>query len=93
MKAIWNGEIIAESRSTKLVENNHYFPPESINSEFFQPSATRSSCAWKGRANYFNLQVGKQNNPDAAWFYPHPEREASEIKDHVAFWKGVEIEE
>lgn len=91
MKAIWNDTIIAESNNTKEVENNHYFPPDSINSDFFQLSDKHSVCPWKGRASYFHLQVGEARNENAAWFYPHPKPEAAQIKDHVAFWNGVEI--
>lgn len=93
MKAIWNDTIIAESNNTIEVEGNQYFPPEAINSDFFQLSANHSVCPWKGRASYFHLQVGEARNEDAAWFYPHPKPEAAKIKDHVAFWNGVEIKE
>lgn len=92
MKAIWNNTIIAESDKTIEVENNFYFPPDAIRSEFFQLSDTHTICSWKGKASYFHLQVGDASNPDAAWFYPHPKAEAAQIKDHVAFWKGVEIQ-
>lgn len=93
MKAIWNNEVLAESNDTRVVEGNHYFPPDSINSMFFQLSDTHSVCPWKGRASYFHIKVGEEKNPDAAWFYPHPKEAAVEIKDHVAFWNGVEIKE
>jgi uncharacterized protein (DUF427 family) len=91
MKAIWNNTVVAESNQTIEVENNQYFPPDAINSEFFQLSDTHTVCPWKGRASYFHLKVGDEKNPDAAWFYPHPKPEASKIKDYVAFWKGVEV--
>ena len=91
MKAIWKDTVLAESADTKIVEDNHYFPPESINSEFFQLSETHTLCPWKGKASYFHLQVGYEKNSDAAWFYPHPKEAAAEIKNHVAFWKGVKI--
>lgn len=91
MKAIWNDTVVAESDKTIEVENNHYFPPESINSDFFQLSDKHTVCPWKGRASYFHLQVGEARNEDAAWFYPHPKAEAARIKDHVAFWNGVEV--
>jgi uncharacterized protein (DUF427 family) len=93
MKAVWNGEVLAESNHTKVVENNHYFPPETINDKYFQLSDTHSTCPWKGKASYFHIQVGEDKNADAAWFYHHPKDAAKEIKDHVAFWKGVKIEE
>ena len=91
MKAIWNNEVLAESNETRVVENNHYFPPESINSKFFQLSDSHTSCPWKGKASYFHIKVGDEKNADAAWFYPHPKEAAAEIKNHIAFWNGVEV--
>lgn len=91
MKAIWNGKVIAESNETKQVEGNHYFPPESINREYLKESSTHTKCAWKGTASYYHLEVGGEVNKDAAWYYPEPSKAASKIKDHVAFWKGVQV--
>ncbi len=93
MKAIWNGKVIAESDETEIVEGNHYFPPDSINKEYFEESETQSVCPWKGTASYYSLTVDGERNADAAWFYPDPKDAASQIKNHVAFWKGVEISE
>lgn len=93
MKAIWNDKIIAESDDTIVIENNHYFPPESINSEFFKPSDTHTTCAWKGVASYYTLDVDGQENKDAAWYYPEVSELAKSIKGYVAFWRGVQITE
>lgn len=92
MKAIWNNEVIAESDVTIVIENNHYFPKEAINSAFFKTSETTSTCPWKGEAHYYNLQVNGKENKDAAWYYPEPKKKALQIKNYVAFWKGVKIE-
>ena len=91
MKAIWNDQVIAESDSTVIIENNHYFPPESIKQEFFKSSDLHSTCPWKGQASYYNLEVDGQTNKDAAWYYKEPSALAKGIKDHVAFWRGVEV--
>ena len=91
MKAIWNGEVIAESDDTIVVEGNHYFPPESIKKEFFQESDTNTVCPWKGTASYYNLAVGGDDNKDAAWYYPEASELAKKIQGYVAFWKGVEV--
>jgi len=91
MKAIWNGQVIAESDDTIVIEGNHYFPPDSIKNEYFNPSKTHSVCPWKGLASYHNLEVDGAINQDAAWFYPEPKEPAKGFKDYVAFWKGVEI--
>lgn len=93
MKAIWNGKVLAESDKTKIIEGNHYFPPESINKIFFKNSDTHTTCPWKGVASYYTLDVEGKENQDAAWYYPETSELAKEIKGYVAFWKGVAIEE
>lgn len=93
MKAIWKGQVIAESDDTVVIEGNHYFPPDSINSEFYQDSDTRSVCPWKGMASYYTVVVDGEKNKDAAWYYPEVSELASSIKGRVAFWKGVEVVE
>ncbi len=89
--ATWNGQVIAQSDETVVVEGNHYFPPESINRDFFESSDTGSVCPWKGTAAYYDVVIEGKTNPGSAWYYPAPKDAASEIKDHVAFWKGVEV--
>jgi uncharacterized protein (DUF427 family) len=92
MKAIWNNQVIAESKDTIVVEGNHYFPPDAVKKEYLQPSDTHTTCPWKGLASYYSLQVDGISNKDAAWFYPQPKEAANQIKDHIAFWKGVKVE-
>ncbi len=92
MKASWNGTTIAESDDTVVVEGNHYFPREAINKEHFEDSNTHTICPWKGEASYFNVVVNGEVNKDAAWYYPEPKPAAAEIKDRVAFWRGVKVE-
>jgi uncharacterized protein (DUF427 family) len=90
-KAVWNGAVLAESDQTHVVEGNHYFPPESVNREYFKSSDTHTVCGWKGTASYHTIAVDGAENKDAAWFYPEPKDEAKQIRDHVAFWHGVEV--
>jgi uncharacterized protein (DUF427 family) len=93
MQAIWNGEIIAESADTVVVEGNHYFPVDSVNMAFMKPSGTHTNCPWKGEASYYSIEVDGKLNIDAAWYYPEPKEAASNIRGRVAFWKGVEVRE
>ena len=92
-KAIWNGTVLAESEATEVVEGNHYFPPNSIKHEFFQQSSAETVCGWKGTANYYDVVVGDDKNEQAAWYYADPKEAAANIKGHVAFWKGVVVED
>lgn len=93
MQAIWNNQVIADSIDTVVVEGNHYFPIDSVKSDFLKPSETKTSCPWKGQASYYSLEVDGELNKDAAWYYPDPKPAASVIKDRIAFWKGVKVVE
>ena len=91
-KAIWNGAVLAESDRCEVVEGNYYFPPESINQQYFKESDKHTTCPWKGVASYYDVVVEGQVNKDAAWYYPATKEAAQNIKDYTAFWKGVKVE-
>lgn len=91
VKAVWNGVTIAESDDTVVVEGNHYFPRTSVDAALLSDSATTSVCGWKGTAHYHSISAGGATNKDAAWYYPDPKSAASNIKDRIAFWKGVTV--
>jgi len=92
-KAIWRGRVIAESDATRVVEGNHYFPPDALRREHLRASETHTTCSWKGVASYFDVVVDGAENRDAAWCYPEPKPAAAEIAGYVAFWRGVEVED
>ena len=92
MKATWHGATLAESDETVVVEGNHYFPADSIMREYFSGSDTHTTCPWKGEASYYDISVNGEVNKDAAWYYPEPKQAAANIKNRVAFWKGVVVE-
>jgi len=91
-RAAWNGAVLAESDVCEKVEGNFYFPPQSINRQFFKDSSTTSICGWKGEAHYYTIEVDGNANKDAAWYYPDPKTAASNIKGYIAFWKGVTVD-
>jgi uncharacterized protein (DUF427 family) len=85
--------VIAESDDTVVVEGNHYFPRSSVKAEFLEDSGTHTTCPWKGKASYQHVVVGDQRADDALWFYPEPYEKAEMVRDRVAFWKGVRVED
>jgi uncharacterized protein (DUF427 family) len=91
-KAIWNGAVLAESDAGEVVEGNYYFPPDAVDRRYFSPSATHTTCPWKGEASYYDVVVDGKKNADAAWYYPTPKEAARRITGYVAFWKGVHVE-
>jgi uncharacterized protein (DUF427 family) len=90
-QAVWNGSVLAESGQAVKVEGGRYFPPGSLNREYFTPSRTATACPWKGTASYYDITVGGNMNRDAAWYYSDPSPAASQIRDYVAFWHGVKV--
>ena len=91
-KAMWKDAVLAESDQTEVVEGNHYFPPDSINKEYFKSSDAETVCGWKGTANYYDVVVGDAVNEQAAWYYAQPKEAAANIKGYIAFGKGVKVE-
>lgn len=91
-RAQWNGRVIAESDATILVEGNHYFPPESVDPAYLTSSDAHTVCPWKGTASYYDVVVDGDTNAGAAWYYPEPKPAASDIKNYIAFWRGVTVE-
>ena len=91
-RASWRGTVIAESERCEVVEGNQYFPAAAVKREFLRDSGTHTVCGWKGTASYYDVVVDGEINKDAAWYYPDPKPAAGNIKDHIAFWKGVTIE-
>lgn len=93
LRATWNGAVLAESDDIVMVEGNAYFPRESLNEQYFEDSSHHSLCPWKGLASYMTVTAFGERNENAAWHYPHPSPLARKIKDRVAFWHGVQIQE
>lgn len=92
--ALWNGAVIAQAADdeVEIVENNVYFPLAAVKADYLRPSSHQTKCPWKGTASYYSLEVDGKTNENAAWFYPEPFDAARQIKDHVAFWRGVEVQ-
>ena len=92
-KAVWEGIVLAESDKTIEVEGNQYFPAESVKKEYFKPNHHHTVCPWKGTASYYDIVVNGKTNPDAAWYYPEPNKAANQIRNYVAFWRGVDVQQ
>ncbi len=93
VRAEWRGTVLAESDETVVVEGNHYFPRSAVRERYLTGSDTHTICPWKGTASYYSVVVDGATNEDAAWYYPEPKAAAEQIRDHVAFWRGVQVTE
>ena len=100
MKVVWNDNVIAEAPQEQLIriEANWYFPPASLKREYFSDSGHKTTCFWKGEANYYDVTVDNKVNEFGAWYYPEPmtgsiERVKKDFTNYVAFWNGIEVSE
>ena len=92
-KASWNDVVLADSETTQVVEGNHYFPPDSLNWQYFAQTDHHTTCFWKGLANYYDVVVDGKRYESGAWTYPTPKEAAKQITDYVAFYSQVKITE
>ncbi len=91
LKIVHRGVVLAETRQgVRTLETSHppsyYFPREDISMQCLSPSSRRSVCEWKGRADYFDVSIGGQTFPDAAWIYAAPSAAFQSLQGHIAFY-------
>lgn len=95
---IWSvrsgGAVIGETkRALELTEGDYppviYFPRDDIAMALLEPTATRSSCPWKGEASYFSIVAKSGVIIDAAWSYEAPKEGVEAIAGHLAFTFGM----
>lgn len=92
IEARLNGIIIARSDATIIIEGNHYFPPNAVDTTRLQVSDMKSRCPWKGLASYYNVILDGEVQENIAWTYPEPSDAAQEIKDYIAFTQAIKVE-
>ena len=90
--ATFNGTVIAQSDATIVVEGNHYFPPDSIDAQYFVEHDRTTVCSWKGVANYYTVSVNGEQAEAAAWYYPDTKDKAANIRGYVAFYPVVKVQ-
>ncbi len=91
VEAVFQGQVIARSEDTVVIEGNHYFPPGAVDHQYLRRSRMKSVCPWKGLASYYTVEVDDAAGRNAAWTYRHPSPLARSIKNHIAFWGDVTV--
>jgi uncharacterized protein (DUF427 family) len=84
------GQLLAESTRPLLLfetglPTRYYLPAEDVCENVLEPSATRTTCPYKGNARYWTARAGGTVLPDVAWSYPEPIAECPRIAGLVAF--------
>jgi uncharacterized protein (DUF427 family) len=98
VRVLLDGEVLADSRrALGLFESNlpprWYLPVEDVRTELLEPSATKTRCAYKGSASYWNVRVGDRFEDDLVWTYREPQHDAAQVRDMLCFFnERVDIE-
>lgn len=94
LRVVFAGKTVADSvRGWRVLETSHppvyYLPAADVVSASIRAARGQSWCEFKGRAQYWSLQVGAARSDRAAWSYPMPAAPYAAIKDHFAFYASA----
>lgn len=91
LQAIYQGETVADTeRGFRVLETSHppayYFPPEDVRLTFLKPTSRQGYCEWKGRYQYYDVQVGEQVSTQGAWLLTETTPSFTEIQGYFSFF-------
>ncbi len=93
MKAVWNNTVLAESDKAIRIENDYFFPVESIAMDHLKKTGRKEYCDLKGNTCYYDVTANGKTLKEAAISYDNPPQEASEYRNLIAFTKDIEVKE
>ncbi len=93
VRVLWLGRTVAETYgAVRLLETasppTYYVPPSDVDPSLLVPGDRRTFCEWKGTAQYFDLRLGDQVSPEAAWSYPDPLQPYRALREYLSFYPG-----
>ncbi len=92
MKAIWRGQVIAESDRTLEVDGYRYFPREAVRMEVLRRAPkTQNDMACPHGVQFYDVVAGAARSERAAWSYEAPRGPMEQIDQWMGFWEDVEI--
>jgi uncharacterized protein (DUF427 family) len=93
MKAIWQGQVIAESDRTLEVDGYRYFPRESVRMELLRaaPKTPRDLECPHG-VQFYDVAAAGRRSERAAWSYEAPRAKMQPVDHWIGFWNDVTIE-
>ena len=91
-KAVWHGQVIAQSDRTIEVDGYCYFPRESVRMELLHAvpkSASDEQCPHG--VQFFDVARDAERSKRAAWSYEAPRPAMAQVDHWIGFWEDVEI--
>jgi len=95
MKAIWNNTVLAESDKAIRIDEDYFFPVESvaIAMDHLKKAGKNEFCDLKGNTCYYDVIADGKTLKEAAISYENPPQEAYEYRNMIGFTKNIEFKE
>lgn len=89
-----NKEEIIRTRSAILLKEQgyppvYYFPIFDMMEGILEPSRRKTTCPFKGKANYYSLHVGGKKFENSVWQYSKCTKEFEPMRDYVAIYNNI----
>lgn len=92
MKAMWRGQMIAESNRTLDVDGYTYFPRESVRMDLLrQAPKSASDLQCPHGVRFYDVGPEGRCSARAAWSYEAPRAAMKPVDHWIGFWEDVEI--
>ena len=93
MKAIWHGQVIAESDRTREVHGYQYFPRDAVRMDLLRLAPkNESDLECPHGVQFYDVVEGAARSERAAWSYEAPRPAMKQVDHWVSFWDDVEIQ-
>jgi uncharacterized protein (DUF427 family) len=92
MKAVVNGNVIAESADIVERGGYHYFPPGAVRLEWLEKvEKNPSDLECPHGVQFYDVVVDGQRHPRAAWSYESPRPAMEDVGGRFGFWEDVHV--
>jgi uncharacterized protein (DUF427 family) len=92
MKAVWRGQVIADSDRTLEVKGYRYFPRETVRMDLLHATAkTDSDLACPHGVRFYDVADASARSPRAAWSYEAPQGEMRQVDHWIGFWEDIDV--
>jgi uncharacterized protein (DUF427 family) len=86
-----DGVTVADSTSPRILFETglpprYYLPLSDLRTDLLRPSATQTSCPYKGTASYWSVDTGRRVHEDIVWIYRTPLPESQKVAGLAAFY-------
>jgi uncharacterized protein (DUF427 family) len=92
MRAIVDGEVVAQSDDIVACKGYDYFPRAAVRMEWLEKTVkTASDLECPHGVQFYDVIVGGKRHARAAWSYEAPKPEMASVGGRFGFWQDVKV--